>query len=171
MILRTIICAFVAFPSVSKAMSWLWLSPGDYLREATLIGILQVDQIHEAWTPEGILIQSATAKPEKVIYYQFSSDYPLPDKIVLYAIEQNAMMDGGRAFFGNALSLKKGRVFAILKMKGENKFIPFDRLSIQSLEKGEEVFWPRYPHKTNKVSIERIIADLKKAEQDAAANP
>ena len=76
-----LVCLLLLFPVPVRAV-WEWMSPEQYLQDSTLIAILRVGEIHQAWTPENILIESATATVEKVIYYQFAADEKLPDTIV-----------------------------------------------------------------------------------------
>jgi hypothetical protein len=129
-----LVCLLLLFPVPARAV-WEWMSPEQYLQDSTLIAILRVGEIHQAWTPENILIESATATVEKVIYYQFAAEDKLPDTIVVYTIDPNVTIESGYAHHSVVTrpSLEKGRVFVMLKMQGFNKFVPYDRFSFESL--------------------------------------
>lgn len=164
------IAFFLVFFTASACATWVWLSPQEYLRESDLIVILDVGPIHRVATPEGIVVESATAKVEKVIWYKFESDEKLPDKITLYNIFTASSILGDKTIPAAAdegvLVLKQGRIFALLQKKGSNEFKPFDRLSIQELGADEKVLWTTSdPMKSETVSISRIIEELDKIKQ------
>ena len=157
----------LATAAMARATSYLWLSPSDFVRESTLIAVLNVGETHDAFTPEGILVQSARATVEQIIYSQFSRDHDLPPDIVVYTIEPNATLEGDRAFFSTAFMLSKGRVLAILKQRGDNKFLPFHPLSLQELPADGMVLWPTTKGRNEKVPLSRVISEVRQAEKPA----
>ena len=124
------------------ATTWAWMSTEQYLEAASLIAIIHVEKVNEAFTPEGIYIQSAYATIERNLYQNFTVSGTIPEKIVIYAIDPNAIIDDGSVSPLNAhWRLKEGRFFTILQIRGHLKFVPFDRLSIQTIE-NNSVYWP-----------------------------
>jgi len=83
MLCRLLICLLVLC-SVPAGAQWEWRSRESYLRDSTLIAILRVGEVHQALTPEAIRIQSATAKVERVIWYQFAAGDKLPDTVIVF---------------------------------------------------------------------------------------
>jgi hypothetical protein len=121
-----------------------------------LIAIVNIGQIHEAETPEMVVVHSAKATVEKIIYYKFGSDTKLPDSIIIYQIEPN-----GGFTSDDFPTLHSGRRFVMLKQNGDNKFIPYDVLSLQEITK-EGIFWPTLDRKREQFSQEEIIAKINK---------
>jgi hypothetical protein len=141
------------------ATAWVWMSPEAYVKQSDLIAILRVGTVHEEKTPENILVRSAFAYPEQIIYYRFTSDRKLPEKIVIYQVDPNGHLPEGSAFGEPKLS--EGRCFAMLKQQGEDRFIPYERLSLQPLAK-EGLFWLSPNGKMEQIAVEQIIEQLKK---------
>jgi len=152
----------MVFPVSAHAL-WEWLSPEQYVQQSTLIAILHVGPIHKAWTPENILVESATATVEKVVYYRFTVEEKLPGKIIVYNVFPNAAV-----MFGNALpttdgviELQEGRMFAMLKERGMNKFMPYDGLSLVPLD-SNKIPWPTKNGEMTQLPVEEVIEDLEK---------
>jgi hypothetical protein len=165
MIVRSLLW-MVPLSPVSALSQWVWMPPEQYLKESTLIAILDVGEIHQAWTSENILIESASATVEKVVYYQFAQEEKLPATIVVYTVDPNAMIFEGHGYHTGTpmFLLEKGRVFAMLKMRGVNKFVPFDRFSFESLATNK-ILWPTAFGKDDRLlPVERVIDDLERIE-------
>ena len=152
--IRYILFCFMLLCSASANASMLWRSTERYLQDSTLIAILRVGEIHQHLTPEGILVQSGTATIEKIVYAQSTTVLESGtlrqlrdnDVINLYAVFPDCESAGDvyypRVVENSILMLKEGRIFAVLKQQGIIDFIPFDRLSIQKLDKTEMIYWP-----------------------------
>lgn len=135
------------------------MSPEAYAKESDLIAILRVGTVHEAKTPEAILVRSAVAELERVVYFRFDADRKLPENIIIYQVDPNGHIEGGSAF--GEPTLTEGRRFAMLKLQGENKFVPYDRLCLQPLAQ-EGVFWPTTNGKTEQIPLEQVVEHLRK---------
>ena len=140
------------------ATVWLWVSPEEYAKQSDLIAVLRIGTVHEEKTPESILVRSAVAEVERVIYFRFAPHRKLPEKIVIYQVDPNGQIEGGSAF--GEPTIAEGRCFAMLKLRGEDKFTPYARLSLQAFEK-EGLHWPTTFGKTEQMSLEQIIGRLK----------
>ncbi len=140
------------------ATTWAWMSTEQYIETASLIAVIHIEKVHTASTPEGIYIQSAFATIEDNLYQNFTISGTIPEKIVIYAIDPNAIFDDGSVSPLNAhWHLKEGRFFTILQIRGHLKFVPFDRLSIQTIE-NNSVYWPTKESETEQTDIS-IISD------------
>ncbi|MFZ4779192.1 MAG: hypothetical protein ACOYM3_27840 [Terrimicrobiaceae bacterium] len=152
---------FFAALTVARCTTWAWMSAADYLRTSTLIAVIDVGDVHEVFTPEGIMVRSATARIVKKVYWQFERDMPLPEAIVIYDTDPNAITDSVPPVSNSQWQeFKRGRAFAILEMRGDMKFRPYDRLSLQYLKNDDRAMWPVPPHGTESMSIDKINAEI-----------
>lgn len=157
--LATILVFFVALTS-ARCTSWAWMSADDYLRNSALIAVIDVDDVHEVFTPEGIMVRSATARIVKNLYWQYGKDIPLPETVVIYDTDPNAIVDSGIPTSNSHWQMKRGRAFAILEMRGDMRFRPYDRLSLQYLVDDDRVMWPVPPNGTEAMSIDKISTEI-----------
>ena len=158
--LATILVFFAALTS-ARCTTWAWMSADDYVRDSALIAIIDIGDIHEVFTPEGILLRSATARIIKSLYWQYSKDSPLPESIVIYDIDANAITDSGPPVLRSQWQeFEPGRAFVILDMRGDMKFCPYDRLSLQYLQKEDRAMWPIPPHGTESMTIDKINSEI-----------
>jgi len=81
---------------------------------------------------------------------------PLPETVVIYDTDPNAVIDSGSPTSNSHWQMKRGRAFAILDMRGDMKFRPYDRLSLQYLGDDNRAMWPVPPHGTEAMSIDKI---------------
>lgn len=140
------------------------MSAGDYLRNSALIAVVDVGDVHEVSTPDGIMLRTATARIVKTLYWQYEKDIPLPATVVIYDTDLNAITDSDPPLCNSQWQeFKRGRAFVMLGMRGNMKFHPYDRLSIQYLENNDRAMWPVLPHGTESMSIEKIKLEIKQA--------
>ena len=137
----------------------IWFPPQYYINESTLIAIVNIGSIHEAKTPEMVVVHSAEATIEKLIYQKPECEIKLPDKIIIYQIDPNGHI-GTDDGYGHPI-LKTGRCFVMLKEQGENKFIPYDTLSLQEINKWG-ICWPTTNIKRESFSEAQIIEKINK---------
>ena len=105
-------------------------------------------------------MQSATAKIERLIYYQFATNNKPPETIIVYSVAPNAVIDDGVVTATNTLSLKQGRIFAMLKMKGFNKFVREDPLGMQEIAPDGTIMWPSERLKNDPRPVDQVIEEL-----------
>jgi hypothetical protein len=142
-----------------------------------LIAILEVGEIHQAWTPENVAVESATARVEKVLWYQMAADpnIALPDTITVYRLEPNADIQAGRVFstVTGSLKLEKGRVLAVLQMRGMNKFAPFWQFSMQPLKSDQDtVDWPAVKEGNpgfNQLTLKQLVEEIERLKRSPEA--
>ena len=143
------------------ATSWAWMSAEQYLDSASLIAVVDVGTVHEAHTPEGIQVSSAKAEIVKTVFWQFTES-ELPKSIVIYDVAPNAVVDADGVAPNSHWNFTSGRFFVILKMQGDMKFRPFDRLSLQPMKQAnDKVMWPVAPDGTEETALTSIEAQLK----------
>ena len=158
-----LVIALLSFAALTSARctTWAWMSADDYLLTSTLIAVVDVGEVHEVFTPEGIMVRSATARIVKKLYWQFDKDMPLPEVIVIYDTDPNAITDSVPPVSNSQWQeFKRGRAFAILEMRGDMKFRPYDRLSLQYFQKDDRAMWPIPPHGTESMTIDKINSEI-----------
>ena len=168
--IRCVIACFLILCSAAANATMEGRTTEQYLKDSTLIAILQVGKVHQQFTPEEILVQSATATIEKIVYNEHTGilesgtlrKLEKNDTITLYAVFPDCENVGDeyypRIVENSILMLKEGRVFAILKQQGINDFTTFDRFSIQKLDKDEMIHWPlENSHEPNKIGHTELL--------------
>jgi len=135
-----------------------------------LIAVIDIGDVHEVFTPEGIMVRSATARIIKDLYWQYRKEMPLPETVIVYDTDPNAIINSGIPTSNSHWQMKSGRAFAILDMRGDMKFRPYDRLSLQYFDKDEGAMWPVPPHGTELMSIDRISTEIKQTLEKQSKN-
>lgn len=89
----------------------------------SIVAIVNVGEVSEVTTPQGLVLQSATAKIGKLVYRRFPLfDRQPEDEIVIYSF----MPNGFEAACPAPLRLESGRAFVMMAQQGFNKFFPSD---------------------------------------------
>jgi hypothetical protein len=126
------------------ATSFAWMSAKAFLDESDLIAVVDVSSVHEVTTPEGFRLQSANAKIVREIYRRFPPLQKTDKKsIIIYSFDPMAAIgDYKIAGDGFAFPIREGMAFVCLKMKGEEKYYPYEPLCFQSMNSSELISWP-----------------------------
>lgn len=104
----------------------------------SLVAIVNVGEVSKVSTPQGVMVQSATAKIEKLIYRASPPFEGSPeDEVILYSF----MPNGLEAACPAPLQLESGRAFVMMAQNGMNKFFPSDPWEFQPLSRGD-LLWP-----------------------------
>lgn len=119
----------------------------------SLVAIVNVGEVSQVSTPQGLMIQSATAKIEKLVYRRFPPwDGQPEDEVILYSLMPNGLAVDCPA----PLQLESGRAFVMMTQQGINKFFPADPWEFQLLSRGE-LLWPTEKG-VKRMSVEDVIA-------------
>ena len=137
------LCYFFVAPR-ADATCFVWMSARAFLDESDLIAVVEVSSVHEVTTPEGFRLQSANAKIIREIYRRSpalgSTDH---NSIIIYSFDPNAAISENNPHAdGFAFPIREGKAFVCLKMKGIEKFYPYEPLCFQSMKESELVSWP-----------------------------
>ena len=108
-----------------------------------LVAVVDVGPVTEVTTPQGLVLQSATAKIIDMIYRRYEPMEGISkDEVILYSLIVNGLGVEGLTFeTDGGLRIKSGRAFIMVGQKGLNKFFPSDPWEFQSLTT-DKILWP-----------------------------
>lgn len=107
-----------------------------------LVAVVDVGPVTEVSTPQGLILQSATAKIIDLIYRWDEPDKRISkDEVILYSLIINGLSVEGLTFESGGLRIKSGKAFIMVEQKGFNKFFPSDPWEFQSLTT-DKILWP-----------------------------
>jgi hypothetical protein len=134
------------------------------LSKLGIVAIVKVGAVSEVSTPEGIVLQSARAHIEQLVYRRFP---PAPelgepeDEIIIYSLLPN----GREADCPAPLTLKEGLAFVALPQNGVNKFHPEDPWSFQIIKDGRILWKEDESQEIREVDVGVVLKKI----QDATA--
>ena len=138
---------FLATIPSGSATTFVWMSAKMFLEQSVLIAVVEVAPVHEVTTPEGFRLQSAKAKIVREIFRRHPA-VPMAEakSIIIYSLDRNAAVAEDNIIVdGMGSPIREGKAFVCLKMKGFNKFYPYEPLCFQTLDRSENVLWPSEP--------------------------
>ena len=120
-----------------------------------LVAVVEVGPVTEVSTPQGLLLQSETAKIKQLVYRRFKPlEGESADDITIYSF----MPSGLEVACPAPLTLKSGPAFVMMAMQGMNKFYPSDPWEFQPLEK-DFLLWPAAKGIEER-SLKDVIAEI-----------
>jgi len=129
---------------VLLTLSQLWKS-------LDIVAVIKVGPVSEVSTPQGLVLQSATAEIEQLIYRRSPpAEGESLNQITIYSLLPNGL----NAACPAPLTLASGRAFIMMQQNGVHKFYPTNPWEFQVLS-GNTILWP-----TKSGIKKRLLSDV-----------
>jgi hypothetical protein len=120
------------------------MSARAFLDQSDFIAIVDVGYVHEVTTPEGFRLQSAKGKIVRELFRRhpgLSQDEA--NTCILYSLDVSAAIaPDNLSGSGFSFPIRSGKALVCVKMKGPNKFYPYEPLCFQVIDDEGKVMWP-----------------------------